>query len=100
MKKILTFGLVLMLIFAGSAFAAISCSDSNTETKLSGSHMILVNDGADEVYITLQNRVATTSDFELQSGEAIAIDSDAEFEEINCICDTAETASVRLLQWK
>jgi hypothetical protein len=70
-------------------------------------HLLLVNDGNDEVYIRIEqyspfSNTTTTSDFNLKAGEAFTLDSENSafgFEQINLKCATAETASLRYKTW-
>ncbi|MFI5405041.1 MAG: hypothetical protein ACHQ1D_00865 [Nitrososphaerales archaeon] len=69
-------------------------------------HLLFINDGADEVYIALEQEIpagstATTTDFMLENGEVLAIDTEVSngFVKVNFICQAGETASIRYLAW-
>ena len=82
--------------------ATISATDTATELVISRRHFKLKNDGTDEFYFVLNTDVdATTSNSFLNSGEGIVFDSDeyGEIYNIQYICDTGETASVRYWAW-
>jgi len=109
MKKLL-FLLLLLIVISSITFAStggfISATDVEAKTSVSGNHLLLVNDGANEVFVELKaenqsaDQTATTSSFELRSGESITVDSDRGFEEISTICSAAETATVRFISWE
>lgn len=109
MKKFIIVFLLAIMLFPSFVVAStpscggtISATATSSETKLCAKHLALINDGPDEVYIRL-NRTgesATTSDFYLAADEFFVLDSDQEFKDIQAVCDTAETASVRYVNWK
>jgi len=109
MKKICLFILGMLLIstvvFASSS-GSISATDVEAKTVVQGNHLILVNDGADEVFIELKAenqqsaQTATIASFELGSGESATFDSRRGFEEVSTICNAAETATVRFISWE
>ena len=78
-------------------YTAVSATDaSQSVTFTDPAHQILViNDGANEVFINFNGTTAAVTDFELKNGETVVmpITSSA----ISFICSTAETATVRVL---
>ena len=110
MKKVYkVLGVVgLMLLSTSLCFAStggsISATDSEAKTDVGGSHLLLINDGANEVFIAIRARnsaavAATTSSFELKSGESTILDSYRGFDQVSTVCSSAETATVRFLSW-
>ena len=106
-KILSVLGLVLLstnLCFA-SVGGSISATDSEAKTDIGNSnHVLLVNDGANEVFIELRERnsvtiAATTSSFELKSGESLVVDSNRGFDQVSTICSSAETATIRFFSW-
>ncbi|MCD6094174.1 MAG: hypothetical protein J7J51_05255 [Candidatus Omnitrophica bacterium] len=73
-----------------------SVTDAGVVVDLGGEYNVhlIINDGPNSVYIAF-NRAATTSDFELKSGEYLEIPILAE--KIGLICNATETATVRIL---
>jgi len=85
---------------------SISATSTNTNTDLKGvKNLLIVNDGTNSVFLRLSqmpapfHTVATTSDFELKSGEAVSPSaSDGKtFMRLSTICNAAETATVRFI---
>ena len=76
-------------------FTAASASQTNTAVTFGfNGYPLLINDGPNTVYVSLVGTVATTSDFQLKSGESLApIDPTTG---VGLICATAETATVRV----
>lgn len=65
-------------------------------------YILLKNDGSNEVYVDLVGGTATTSSFEIKSGEAFSIPPNWSNDEpgratISIVCAAAETATVRVL---
>lgn len=87
----------------------LSITSTPTAVKLEGNkHLCLINDGSDEIYITIEQDlplggVVSTSSFFLNAGEAQTWDSETNskgFLQVNIVCDTGETASVRYSAWQ
>jgi len=105
-KLLLVGSLVLglsTLAYAGGG-GSISATQSETITNIKGFHLLLVNDGVDEVFIETRQepegvQTATISSFELKNGESLVIDSNRGFTAVNVICNTGETATVRFKTW-
>lgn len=105
MKKIFA-AFILLFMFSSVALAipskqgTISATDVAGTTTLGGYHVVLVNDGPNEIYIAFNKEsAATTSDFKLDSGESITLDSNDRIDNVKHICSAAETASVRYVTW-
>lgn len=101
---VLVFALLSSNLCFASIGGSISATDSEAKTDIGGSHVLVVNDGANEVFIELRERnrsavTATTSSFELKNGESATFDSDRGFDQISTICSSAETATVRFISW-
>jgi len=85
----------------------LSVDQSTQNIALEGTfHLMLINDGADEVYIKIvQDEITftsvTTSDFQLRAGETLVLDTDTPYGyvKMNIRCNTGETASLRYLAW-
>jgi len=58
------------------------------------SRILIINDGPNNAYVAL-NRAATTSDIEIQPGEAIELS--ILVSSIGAICNSGETATVRVI---
>lgn len=105
MNKLLSFILVFTLISNHSAFAVspskqgtISATDVEGSTRIGQKHVVVINDGTNEVYIKFNtSTAATTSDFKLEAGEALGLDSTDQIDNIRYICAAAETASIRII---
>lgn len=100
--------MVLMLMCSGSVYASVGGSISATDVELTtdvdGSHMLLINDGANEVFLVLNESgktasLATTSEFELKSGESFLPESNRSFTSVSTICTSAETTTIRFIAW-
>lgn len=79
-------------------YQAVSATQVNTNVDFGfrATHLLLINDGANEVYVELGGTTATTSDFELKAGENFTIDVPP-MEDIGLICAAGEMATVRVL---
>lgn len=105
MKKILSV-IILLFMFSPLAFAipskqgTISATDVEATTTLGGYHVVLVNDGPNEVFVAFNKAsAATTSDFKLDANESVVLDSNDRIDTVRHICSTGETASVRYVTW-
>jgi hypothetical protein len=80
----------------------ISSTDVASEVKINANHVLLVNDGTDEVYVKLNSTtVATTADFKIGSGESLVLDAiqGQRLYSVQYVCTATETATVRYLAW-
>ena len=105
-----SFLLALLLVCPGFAAqphfsAVVSVSQTNTNTDITAgglyrpASVLIVNDGANEIYFNLATGVATVSGASLNPGESIAVTSGGgsyPIENVGLICATGETASVRI----
>jgi len=87
-----------------SGSGTISATQTEQKIDIDARHLLLINDGANTVYISITQtgetaKTATTSDFPLKKGEAWLLDSDRTIDQISLICAAAETASVRYAGW-
>ena len=78
-------------------YSSVSATATNTRTDLADPcyDVLILNDGANEVFVDLFDGIATTSDMQVKSGESISINNIATTS-IGLICSTAETATVRI----
>jgi len=81
-------------------YEEVSVSDTNSVVTINppASEVTIVHDGADAVFFTLNGSPATTSDAKIKSSEQIAFVELrlGRIEEVNLICDSGETATVRV----
>jgi hypothetical protein len=76
-----------------------SITATNTRLDLAGGMVpLIINDGADDVHLSFQDRDATTADFALKRGEWVGTQHPVEA--INLICAEGESASVRVLAYR
>ena len=111
MKKLVSILIVASLfvipnfLYAETTGGTISATQTESDTVISGKNVYLRNDGANEVFIELNQRsdetdlTATTSSFELPVNGTITLRSDVQFSSISAICSAAETASLEYLAW-
>ena len=61
--------------------------------------LLLINDGANEVFVDFNNSIATSADFQLKSGEFINVSTEGGYDirVFGIICSAGETATVRVL---
>jgi len=80
----------------------VSATDANTAISFGfkARDVLIINDGADEVFVTLGSTIATLTKFELKVGEAIGITLESPTEGMGLICNSAETATVRVIAWR
>jgi hypothetical protein len=90
--------------FTNQYNTSVSSSQANTTVSFGfdPSYLLLINDGSSEVYVNFTGAAATSSSFEIKSGESLAMTSEAESDgfigsRIDVICATGETATVRVL---
>lgn len=78
----------------------VSASSTNTHVAFGfqAKGVTLQNDGPNSVRVSL-NTPATTSDFEVKSGENLTLSAKG-VTALDFICAAAETATVRLLAWR
>lgn len=115
MKKIVSLALLLSLIslcaFASdismtateSAQGSISGNETAKELIVGGKHILLVNDGASEIFFRLNSTTAATNaDFQLKLDEAVVLDAanGQEIYNVKYICNAGETTTVRYLAWE
>lgn len=110
-KLIIVFCLLLFastLAFAGysrtpgrqGVSGQISATQVAAVTVVDRTHVYILNQGTDEVYLNVHTDTApTTSSAYLDSGEGIQIDSDTGIQNIRTICAAAETATVIYIAW-
>ena len=86
----------MSLTQAGGVYRVTSI---NTRLDLAGGMVpLIINDGAADVHLTVQDRPATPADFPLRSGESVATSHPVEA--LNLICAEGESASVRVLAYR
>lgn len=111
MKKFFIIFVSVLLMFGMIAEARTSKGGSVSVTAtaqtvtLAGRHFVLVNDGANEVFVRYgldseSAGTASVADFQLNSGESITSDSDNNISSASVVCSPAETATVRYLSWE
>ena len=97
--------LLAPLAFAKSGSGQISATATAASTAVQGSHLIIVNQGSNEVFINVGQdgavTTAATSSFRLDTDEGIAIDAESghNFNAVSTICSTSETATVVYIYW-
>ena len=113
MKRLILL-VAILLTAAGVALAGqpfytttVSATQTNTTVDLKTNlgqdvhSLLVINDGANEIFINIQTGVATTADFRIEPTDApyIFTSGGGEFalNTIGIICSSGETASVRLL---
>jgi hypothetical protein len=104
MKKLLI--LAVCLLLAGPAvaevgYSAVSVTQTSATTTVGGTWLLLVNDGANEVYFRVFRHgdtanAATTSDAELKADESIKFNVEVGFSAVALVCASGETATVRV----
>ena len=79
-------------------YQAVSATDASTNVDFGfrATHVVLINDGANEIYVKFGGTTATTSDFELKPAETISVDVPP-MEDLGIICAAGETATTRVL---
>ena len=77
-------------------YISVSATQANTTTNFgfTADNVIIINDGANEIYVDFTDGIATTSDLKVNSGEALSVSFHTST--IGIICDTAKTATVRI----
>lgn len=104
MRKLLI-GLLLILAVSVSAgelrYTAVSATATSQTLNLNVTTILMVNDGANEIYFRVFDQgtepsAATTSNAELKSGESVEINRTAGIGSVSIVCAAAETATVRL----
>lgn len=104
-RRALAMGLLTIIVLTAMAaravfikqeyFAAVSATDVNTAVSFGfNGYVLLINDGADSVYVSLVGTTATTADFELKSGESLAPSDPTTG--VGLLCATSDTATVRV----
>jgi hypothetical protein len=90
--------------FTNQYNTSVSATQSNTTVSIGfdPSYLLLINDGANEVFVNFTGAAATTSSFEIKAGESLGLTSEAEADgyigsRFDVICSSGETATVRVL---
>lgn len=86
------------------AFTRVNATQSNQTITLNAPSVVIINDGASEVYIRVfwageTAAAATTADAELKSSESLVLSKTMGVSAISVICQTSETATVRIFAW-
>jgi hypothetical protein len=98
------------LLLASSAWAelkytAVSATATSQTIGIGFKTLTIVNDGANEVYVRVfvigeVPAAATTSSPQIKSGEGFTFEApQGQVLAVSIVCDTAETATVRLFYW-
>ena len=102
----LALGLALLAVMATAElnYTKVSATATAQTTTISGSSLLIVNDGANEVYVRVFNdgetaADATTSSTEIKSGEGLEFYRPMGMKAVSIVCAAAETATVRLVYW-
>lgn len=115
MKKWNSFLLLAFMLVSPIAYADISLEareslggtvavTDTAQTVILGdkTHVAIVNDGTDEVYIRFNSTIdADDGDFSVQLEERVAFDASngKVFNSMSVACDTGETATIRWISW-
>ena len=116
MRLLVSILCVASLLFATSAFAiddvaynakassqgSLSATAASAELKLNARHILLINDGANEVFVKLNSTsAATVSDFQIKPTEGVVLDvtEGQKIYNVRYICSPAEAATVRYIAW-
>lgn len=100
-------GLLLLVAAVGIADAAISESvttvaatavNTTVTFGFEATTVIVINDGANEVFVTFSSGVATTASVRLNPGESLTWNWRTT--QVGVICSAGETASVRVWAWR
>jgi hypothetical protein len=62
--------------------------------------VLVVNDGANEIFITFASSTATTSKFQLNTTESFTMHFTSPVQGMGIICSSGETATVRVGAWR
>jgi hypothetical protein len=100
---------VLLLSVASAAvaelgFTRVSAVETAQTSTINAATLLVVNDGASEVYVRVfwegeTVSAATTSSTEIKSGEGFTFSRTLNIQAISIVCATGETATVRLIYW-
>jgi len=79
----------------------IAATPVSAETKIGRRHVVLVNSGAKTVYIRLNDRPASVSDFPIGAGKSATLDCDSGsvIYSVTTICAGADATTVDYLGW-
>lgn len=102
--------LVSVLALACAAYAAelgytkVSASSVAQTANVSGSSLLIVNDGSNEVFVRVFDvgetvTAATSANSEIKSGESMEFDRPGGIASVSLICSAGESATVRLFYW-
>lgn len=86
----------------------LAITDTATEVKIDALHLLIVNDGADTVWVQIEQGTdypeqVTADDtkfMSLDAGDFIVMDTNIPIKAFSLICDTGDTASVRYQAWQ
>lgn len=107
-RRILALAAVLALLAvpvrAELQTQTISANSVAQTITVTGGTLVVVNDGANEVYVRVFHEGetaadATTSSAQIKSGETFTFTKDFNITAISIVCAAAETATVRLFYW-
>jgi hypothetical protein len=82
---------------------SVSATATNTQVLFgfNASTIVVANDGANTVYLTLASGTSTTSKFPIKNGESFNIRLDSSpAKGLGLICASTETATVRVGAWR
>jgi hypothetical protein len=105
LRLLILAGLVACPVFAGQPHFSdtVAVTDANTNTAIDtlyrANSVLIINDGANEVYFDVATGVAVADGAPILPGESILITSGSGayyITNVGLICDTGETASVRI----
>lgn len=109
MKRFLMLACVLALLSPVPLSAelqgqTVSANSTSQTITIGYSTLLVVNDGANEIYVRVfwegeTAAAATTSSREIKSGEAFTFSKQMQVASISIVCAAAETATVRLFFW-
>ena len=105
MKRLILGALLALLcvpLTAEVRYQAVSATATAQTIPINATAMTIINDGANEVYVRVFDAMqtpaaATTASWEIKSGEGFDIGRTAGIGAVSIVCDTAETATVRLV---
>lgn len=107
MKRLAALALGLVLLAAGAwaelGYTKVLVDSTSKTTDINAGTLVVVNDGANEVYARVfwsgeTSAASTSTRAEIKSGESFTF-SKENVKSISLICATSETATVRLFYW-
>lgn len=84
------------------SYTTVSATQANSVVTFgfNPARVVVINDGANEVFVSLAASIATTSDIRLNANEVRTFDAlTFALPTLGVICSTGETASVRVIAW-